>query len=290
MKRFRANVQNLRERVATRTLGIPTDDQESRINRRLHALDGLWTRVDKLIVRRPFSATTRAQTLSSGLTQIAAQPIYSRAYRLGGRALAVGVEGTEWTDELHVNHSWGIYETWCYLAVLKCVKDLVAGNLAATQPDAALAIMAFSTDIGTTGSLEILFQANFPSAAPSKGRLVYSISRMRIPDIVLVYKSSDNVRSMVLDAKWRSGRESILEAMESAHIYHDSLRIGKQPPSRCILLCPGKNSVSELEQNSYISENCVGAISDFNIDAQGLDKLKFVIGTWLGVYQSDLSD
>jgi hypothetical protein len=289
LKRFRATVQNLRDRVATKTLGIPTEEQDTRVDRRLYALDELRSRTDKLMVGRPFSATTRAQTLSSGLTQIAAQPIYSRAYRLGGRALAVGVEGAEQADALHVNYSWGIYETWCYLAVLACVKDLLVGKLVASRPHTVSAMLAFSTEISSAETLEILFQANFPSTSPSNGRLGYSISRMRVPDIVLVHKTFGNVRAMVLDAKWRSGRENILEAMESAHIYHDSLRIDKQPPSPCILLFPGKIAVPELEQQSYLAEHGVGAISDFNIGAPGIDQLRLVIGSWLAAYQSDVA-
>lgn len=281
LKRFRATVQMLRVKVETRGLGIPTEEQDTRVERRLYALDELGARSSKLIVGRPFSETSRAQTSSSGLTQIATQPIYSKAYRLGGQALAVGVEGADQSDELHVNYSWGIYETWCYLAVLECVKDLVSGKLAPSKPRTVPAMLAFSTDIGISGSLEILFQANFPSTSPSPGYLGCSISRMRIPDIVLIEKTADSVRAMVLDAKWRSGRENVLEAMQSAHIYHDSLRVARQPPSPCILLFPGNKTVPELEQPSYIDEHRVGAISDFNVGTLGVDQLRTVIGSWL---------
>jgi len=281
LKRFRATVLMLREKVETRGLGIGTEEEDPRVERRLRALDELETRASKLILGRPFSETSKAQTSSSGLTQIAAQPIYSKAYRLGSHALAVGVAGADQSDDLHVNYSWGIYETWCFLAVLDCIKGLVGDKLCATQPSAVSAELAFSTAVGTSSSLEVLFQAKFPSISPSQGRLGYSISRERRPDIVLVKKIGNTVRTLVLDAKWRSGKDNVLDAMQSAHIYHDSLRLDKQPPSPCILLFPGNDTVPELEQEDYILAHGVGAICDFNIGMPGMDRLRKVLSSWL---------
>jgi hypothetical protein len=273
----------LREKVETMGLGIQTEEQDLRVERRLRVLDELEFRASKSIIGRPFLETSKAHISSSGLTQIAAQPIYSKAYRLGSRALAVGVEGTDQSDDLHITNSWGIYETWCYLAVLECIQDLVGVKLSVSQPSAVSADLAFSTTVGTYGSLEVLFQAIFPSITPSQGRLGHSISRMRIPDIVLIHKTGNTVRTMVLDAKWRSGKENVLDAMQSAHIYHDSLRIDKQPPMLCILLFPGNNTVPELEQEESILAHGVGAISEFNIGMPGMDRLRKLLYSWLAL-------
>ena len=281
LKRFRATVQALTEKVATRKLGVPTEEQDPRVERRLRALDELYARAGKLVLGSPFSETSKSQTSSSGLTQIASQPIYSKAYRLGSRSLALGVDGIDRSDELHVNYSWGIYETWCFLAVVDSIKELVGCIPVASKPRAVSAVLAFTAKTESSASLEILFQANFPSLGASQERSGFSISRARIPDILIVKKTADSVRSMVLDAKWRSGRENVLEAMQSAHIYHDSLRVAGLPPSPCILLLPGNETVPELEHPSYIAEHCVGAISDFNIGAHGIDQLKAIIGSWL---------
>jgi len=283
LKRFRATVLMLREKVETGSLGIPTEEQDLRIEHRLHVLDELETRTSKLILGRPFSETSKAQTSSSGLTQIAAQPNYSKAYRLGSRSLALGVDGADQSDDLHVANSWGIYETWCYLTVLECINGLVGGKLRATQPSAVSAKLAFSAVISKSCTLEILFQANFPSINPSQGRLGYSISKMRIPDIVLISKIDNTVQSMILDAKWRSGKENVLDAMQSAHIYHDSLRVDQLPPSSCLLLFPGNDTVPELEQKDYISTHGVGALSNFNIGMPGLEQLKNILSSWLPI-------
>jgi hypothetical protein len=283
LKRFRATVVMLREKVETGSLGIQTEDQDLRVEHRLHALDELETRAGKLILGRPFSETSKAQTSSSGLTQIAAQPNYSKAYRLGSRALALGVDGADQSDDLHVANSWGIYETWCYLAVLECINGLVGGKLRTTQLSAVSAQLAYSAAIDTSCSLEVLFQATFPSISPSQGRLGYSISKKRIPDIVLISKIGNTVQSIILDSKWRSGKENVLDAMQSAHIYHDSLRVDNQPPSSCILLFPGNDTVPELEQEEYISAHGVGAISNFNIGMPGLEQLRNILCSLLTI-------
>lgn len=281
LNRFQATVVMLREMTESGCLGISGDEQDSRRESRLLALNELERRSKKLILARPFSETSKAMTSSSGLTQIAAQPIYSKAYRLGSRALATGIEGVSKDDALHVANSWGIYETWCYLAVLESVVGLVGENLKRTESRATSAVLAFSTTSGTSGSLEVLFQANFPSLRPSQGRQGFSISRMRIPDIVLIERIDGVVRTMVLDAKWRSGRENVLDAMQSAHIYHDSLRVDMQPPSPCILLFPGNKTVPDLEQFAFISSHGVGAISEFNVGKEGINKLRTILGSWL---------
>ena len=281
LKRFRAAILMLREKVEARGLGLPVDDQAPRVERRLGVLNQLEVRASKLICCRPFSETSKAQTTSSGLTQIAAQPIYNRAYRIGSRALVSGIGGVANSDDLHITNSWGIYETWCYLAVIECIKGLVRSNVVVSRPRAVSAELGFSTEIGTSCSLEILFQANFPSLNPSQGCLGHSISRMRIPDIILVERTENSTRTMVFDAKWRSGRENVLDAMQSAHVYHDSLRVDNHAPSPCVLLLPGKTSVPELETTDFISTHGVGVISEFSIGMGGIDRLREVLCSWL---------
>jgi hypothetical protein len=197
--------------------------------------------------------------------------------------LATGVDGDDAADMLHMNHSWGIYETWCFLEVVRCVQDIVGATPRQTKPSAVSADMTFMVKMPDGGSLEVLFQANFPSSSEASpgGRLGWSISRMRIPDIVLVAKSSKGFRTLILDAKWRSGRENVLDAMQSAHVYHDSLRLAGAAPTPCLLLLPGITVVPHLEQPDFIAEHGVGAISAFCIGEPGIDRLRDTLKTWL---------
>ena len=281
LKRFRASIIRVREKVQALALKSPQEEQALRTERRLIDLDKLDIRVKKLILGRPFIEISAAGMTSSGLTQIASHPAYSKAYRIGCRALSTGIEGDEPSDMLHVNHSWGIYETWCYLTVLRCVQKVLGVSPIQTRAKAVSAQLAFKVEMPDGGSLEMLFQATFPSAKPWQSRTGWSISRQRVPDVVLIVKKDKITRSLILDAKWRSGRENVLEAMESAHIYHDSLRLDGATPKACLLLLPGTTSVPGLEQQSFIDLHGVGTISNFSVGGEGVERLKENLINWL---------
>ncbi len=286
LKRFKANVCRMIRVVQALELKSDKEEQLLRLERRLRILSTLESRVTKLCRSTLFLSVTKTQTTSSGLTQIAALPNYNKAYRLGVRALSDGVEGKNQIELLNISQSWGIYETWCFLAVRECIENIIGKELKESSPRAVSADLAFSAQINDSVSLELLFQGNFPSTSESQGRIGFSISRARRPDIVLIVKKDDNVRALVLDAKWRSGREYILEAMESAHIYHDSLRVNKLPPSQCLLLTPGQSSVPELEADEFISAHGVGVISEFNVGNIGLARLENILSSWLDPIQN----
>lgn len=281
LRRFRAAVNSMQANVQGLKLGSPPEEQSFRIERRLEDLRGLETRAHKLLAGPMFSEVSSGETTAAGLTQIAAQPVYSRAYRIGSRALATGIEGDDSADQLHVTPSWGIYETWCFIQVVEGVSKVTAkhGSAAASTAVAAERCVSFSLDEGAT--LEVLFQATFPALRPSSKRLGWSLSRERRPDIVLIRASSTGRKALVLDAKWRSGRDNVLDAMQSAHIYHDALRIGSQVPAACLLLLPGTSAVPELEAIEFIHAHGVGTVCRVSADGNGRTRLADLLGGWL---------
>ncbi|WP_376787051.1 nuclease domain-containing protein [Pseudomonas coleopterorum] len=72
-------------------------------------------------------------------------------------------------------------------------------------------------------TVEACYQVRCPAIDRAAHQSYQSLSRERCPDIVVTLDSSSAKRFVVFDAKYRSARASVLEAMESAHIYHDSL-------------------------------------------------------------------
>ena len=281
LRRFRAALTTTHEKVKEMKLGSPLEEQALRIERRLEDLDRLVFRTHKLIFGPLFSEVTSGETSSAGLTQIAAQPTYSRAYRLGCRSLSSDVEGADSNDQLHVAPSWGIYETWCYLRVLKTVAEVTGVEGVPCEPNVVAAERSATFALGDDVMLEVLFQATFPSLKASSKRSGWSLSRERRPDIVLVRSQGDVAKSLVLDAKWRSGRENVLDAMASAHIYHDALRIGHVSSSMCLLLLPGEDTVQELEADAFIQAHGVGAISCVKVGGVGETRLSELLASWL---------
>lgn len=279
LKRFRATVVSLREKVALLALPEQEEQQTIRANRRLEELDLLADKVTRLVQRHPFNSLKSGETGSCGLMQIAAQPEYNKAYRLGCAALSYQVDGTQPVDQLRVNFSWGIYETWSFLKTLKCIERVLGTTLTAATPKSTRADLAFYSQITPEHAVEVLFQAKFPSQN-SRGKSGWSISRERYPDILIVERKGAAVRSIILDAKWRSGRLNVLEAMESAHIYHDSLRIESQAPSLCLLLLPGSSDVESLGKSEYIDAHGVGAIFEFSAHGTGAANLTELLERW----------
>jgi hypothetical protein len=281
-RRLMAVAARLEGLVASCALVGEREEQTARASRRLQDLRALSTRVHTLLTRPPFSEVRGGETTAAGLTQIAAHPFYSRAYRLGCMALATAVEGADAPDLLHVNHSWGIYETWCYLAVLKVVSETFGTSPLSCAPAAVSAQLAHRCALGGDLQLELYFQALFPSGGPASAkRIGWSISRERRPDILLALRSGDTCRSMVLDAKWRSGRDNVLQAMESAHIYHDALRLAGLRPSPCVLLLPGEGAAEALAKPEFVATHGVGALDGVAVAQPGLARLATLLTTWV---------
>ena len=62
----------------------------------------------------------------------------------------------------------------------------------------------------------------------------------------------------MLDAKYRTTRPNVLDAMSSAHIYRDALRWRQRKPESAVLLVPRSGGAPWMEQPDFIAEHRVG--------------------------------
>lgn len=281
LTRFRAKLKYLLVLVEKDQLTSDIEEQQGRKARRLELLNGLLVRADKSLASLPFSQISKAEITSAGLTQVAAQPFYSQAYRHGTDALRSGIKSNELKENLNISPTWGIYETWCFISLLKELK--VHLGLTGWKPEkkpVANAEIAYFGGLQNGAKLQALFQARFPSEKPHNGCGAWSLSKMRIPDIVLALISEQGKRFLVFDSKYRSGRENVLDAMESAHIYHDSLRLDKQRPDGALLLLPGFPDILYLKTDSFFKEHGVGAIFHFAHEQEGICAITKLVLEW----------
>lgn len=290
LKRFLARVMYLKARVSDAGLAGPEAEQRVRMGRRALALHVLEVRAVRLLSRTFFGQISRPETTAAGLTQVSAHPLYSRAHRNGVQALATGVEGGDRVDALHVPPSWGIYELWCYLSVIEQAQAIARVQLHPVDARAASAKLAYGAWLEDGRYLEVLFQAKFPAGKKSsaKHRRAWSITGERVPDILLVLHRGDEVQASILDAKWRAQRHNILDAMESAHIYHDALRLqtaatASTRPSPCMLLLPSSSQVPSIEAVEFIEANGVGAAAHYCFNGQGPATVSDHLARWLGM-------
>ena len=218
---------------------------------RHRVLEQLVARLKILSRQSPFVDVKRAEITAAGLTAVAADPVYARAWNRGWRALRHGVDPGDRSERLWISPSWEIYERWCFLRLGRM--------LAEAMPEWNWGRAGVERWVGAMGTRrsELLMQPTFVSCSVSAGSM-WSVSRQREPDLVLTLSDGRGTRFVVLDAKYRTSRANVLDAMASAHIYQDSLRLGSSRPEASLLLVPMAGGAPWLEQPAFQNEHRVG--------------------------------
>jgi hypothetical protein len=252
LRRTRLLRERLQGLVERESVSATRTSLATRWPRRRQFLESLAAQLKTILRLDPFAQVQRPEVTAAGLTAIAADPVYSRAWSCGWHALRHGVEFETSTERLWVSPSWEIYERWCFLRIGK----LLAAEMPAwgwhrsKKPDRW---------VGSDGDCrgELLLQPIFPAYDCTAGTM-RSISSERVPDLVLKVERGGENRFAVLDAKYRASRRNVLNAMESAHIYHDSLRIKSRRPEWALLLVPSTAGAGWLESPAFHDEHRVG--------------------------------
>jgi hypothetical protein len=207
----------------------------------------------------PYAVVTRPEITAAGLNAIAAHPTYARAYRHAWLAYTPGVEGPPTADRLWISPTWEVFERWCFVRMLRALEEIGDGIWRSLPSRPMQSQAASRLDLATDRHLTLLLQPGFP-AADQAGTGHHSISGSRIPDIVLLIESAEACRWFVFDAKYRSTRPNLLDAMTSAHIYHDALRYRGAPPEQALLLAPATQGVDWLLDANFQTRHGVGIV------------------------------
>lgn len=248
-------VSSLRRRLQQMVLAERASETRTalaeRWPRRLRVIDGVAQRLESAIRRWPFCDVSRAEITAAGLNAVSADPVYARAWGRGWRALRHGVESGSREERLWITPSWEVYERWCFVRLL--------GELRRQNPSWGWRRSAggrswVGEQDGRRASLTL--QPTFASKASGTGR--WSVSRERVPDLMFSVESSDGTRFVIMDAKYRQSREAVLDAMTSAHVYQDSLRIGARRPEVSLLLVPRGGGAPWLEEQDCHNAHRVG--------------------------------
>jgi len=264
IRRTRALRDELGQRVARDRLAETRTGLASRWPRRRAVLDELDADLRKLQRSKLFADVERPEISASGLNAISAAPLYARAWTTGWRALRPGSEGDDPNDRAWMTPSWEVFERWCFVRLLSLLGDRFRdldwhpcrrpayGSLAAWRGERA----GFR--------LEVLLQPRFPAGRESSTE-PWSVSQERFPDIVVIITRQGHRSFVVLDAKYRVGRSSVLSAMTSAHVYQDSLRLGEARPFGSLLLAPATTEAGWLEDIEFQRRHRVG-VAPFGVD------------------------
>jgi hypothetical protein len=244
----------------------------SRWSRRRQFLDSLVVQLEQIERSYPFTDVQRAEVTAAGLTAITADPAYARAWNKGWHALRRGVDASETTDRLWLPPSWEIYERWCFMRLGQLLKEkFFEWNWSRhTNPHRW---------IGFSGSrrAELTLQPTFCTSeieVPHR----WSVSKQREPDVVLAVRNGNATKFVVFDVKYRVSRQNVLDAMTSAHIYQDSLRIGARRPEATFLIVPRSNGAAWLTAPGFLDAHRVGV---YALDAEGSATLPHVVAALL---------
>lgn len=232
---------------------------EPRIERRLSYLRRIHQRLQRIARREPFCSLDQQRTGLAGITAVTASPAYARSHRQGVRILREGISGLAEDERHYLAPTWQVYEAWCFVALAKQLEQRLPDF------DWQLDTAPVSADMMLTGSknaqrLRLYSQLVCPSLE-TKNRYGYtSISRERRPDLVFEFRDGETQRFICLDAKYRTSRFGVLDAMASAHIYRDSVKCNGKGPEYSVLLLPHCAQTAQLSTRDYINRNRVGCL------------------------------
>lgn len=250
-------------------------DEASKYERRIVVLEDIARSILDTFVWFKRNDIKKNQALASGLAQMMPMPAYKRAVRLNSLLRSSTFDPSSSEAPLPLNSTWGLYEQWCFEHIRREIEKLT--GLCPHQGVTALAGGA-KTYVFAKESTKIIVaaQVTFPSGPGLKeGSIRYSLSRERIPDIVLIITHAGVMTWYVLDAKYRRNKANVLDAMASAHIYRDSLFLQEQRCGAALLLTPGAafNDDWELFTADHWNKFGTGAFANIRPNGKGLETL-----------------
>ncbi|MEJ1297802.1 MAG: DUF2357 domain-containing protein [Candidatus Sedimenticola sp. (ex Thyasira tokunagai)] len=257
---LRLTSQLINEFSQYRTASSETEtDVQARMPRRIEYLTQIKKQLLKLSRLSPFNAVSRSKPGVAGINAVSGSPHYDRSHRLGIRLLREGVSQLASDEQHYLAPTWQVYEAWCFVTLAQQLKQ----QLPEYQWD--LKTVVVSADMILEGEKEgtrirLYTQLACPSLENPNRYGYYSITRKRIPDLVLEYSNVDCTKFICLDSKYTTSRSGILDSMASAHIYRDSIKQNGAAPLYSVLLVPGNPDATLLSSENYVDRHSVGCI------------------------------
>ena len=265
LRQLRRRTEALVERLGELAAKHPERETRTSVAKRLprwrDVLDGMERRFRDAERHRPFSEVARAELTATGLTAVAAHPLYARLWNLGWKALRPGVSSDDPRDWLPLVPSWEIYERWCFTALGTLLREEL--------PELQWKVRgALGTDrrslVGRRSDglcVTLWLQTTFSSTKGKRDAGPWSVSKERRPDLVLQWTRPAAGASgfWLFDPKYRT--RSLLEPMaDTAHSYQDSLRWGHDRPTATLLLVPDAGEVPWLSEHEFVRKHRVGVL------------------------------
>lgn len=167
--------------------------------------------------------------MTEGAAQVfSGYPHYARFGRIARRLLSTGIELTSTGRlEASLRRSWDLFELYCLHRLVERLEAALGDSWRYDRSPYLQALLCapdegiFWLAVRGGDRWELRYQQFFKRG----GQGPSSITVGRQPDFVLSHSSDGTLdRWLLLDAKYRSSELSLNQALESMHIYRDSLR------------------------------------------------------------------
>ena len=225
------------------------------------------------IQQLPLFRNVRPEPLTDSVLQsLPDHPLQSLIHRVGRRLISPGLAFAPGQDLYSaLKHSFDLFELMVlYRLIGEITRSLPDWHLAKQGTVRRLPHEDRPPDFSTWiwkgpghQELALYYQATFSSAAPPPDlRLFSSLSNRGVPDYVLVHsKSRDVVSWVILDAKYRSSKKSIHDALADVHRYRDSLRMSGRRAEGAFIIVPRlREDASLYGEVAYLTAHNFGAI------------------------------
>ncbi|MGO8397907.1 nuclease domain-containing protein [Rhizobium ruizarguesonis] len=241
------------------------------------SLDKSADEVRSVLGLHPFREIQPEPPSDTTLQLLSDHPLYSAIHRVAQLLLAPGLAfGPNGSIQSALKHTYDLFE----LFVLYRLLIELPGNLGPkwtlldAKPanrlrreerpeDRAIWLFKGPDDL----SLELHYQQWFTRAkAPLDHRRFTSLSGLNIPDYTLVLKRGTTIISwVILDAKYRSGRQAVDQGLGDVHRYRDALRVrGVRADGAFVVVPRLQEEKAVYSMNEYFNLHAFGAIQLFS--------------------------
>lgn len=235
IRRLRAVLHDTADALGRYSRGAFVDPPEQHRARHLAELTQRASMRLGAALRHPVLCALPAGEMTEGVVQIFADhPAYARFAKLARRLLDPGLELSDRSGlAASVRRSWDLFEIYCLYRMLQELEHVLGDSWTFERKPPVGHVLSGPAE-GVCWRArhfsglrwEFYYQQVFGRAANGP----FSITTQRRPDFCLALFDGRRLqRWILLDAKYRTARSSINEALASMHVYRDSLSWRSSP-------------------------------------------------------------
>lgn len=232
--------------------GRPFRDEavEAHANEMASSLQSAGRRIDSLLTKPLFRELVPEPIGDTVIQSLADHPLYSAIHRVGRRMLEPGLAYSPGGDlQSALKHTYDLFELFVLYRLIEELPGFLGAGWSAGKGKALPYVGREERPANRSAwwfngpnelSLELRYQQWFSRARlPPDMRMFSCLSGALIPDYILVLRKQGKLLGwLILDAKYRSGRQAVEQGLADVHRYRDALRIRGERAKGAFIIVP----------------------------------------------------